>query len=314
MRSVDVDGVGLCWGEGGAGRPVVLLHGLADSHRTWGRVAPVLARSRRVLALDLPGHGLSDRPDASYRLDWYADMVVRWLDLLGIDEVDLVGHSFGGGVAQQMLLALPGRVRRLALVAPGGLGREVGLGLKLLSLSPLVERIGQPFMTPVTRLGLRALGPAFDEDDVAWSSWTNGMPGSARSLSRTVRDIIDWRGQKRQFFDRAGEVEQLPPVHLYWGTRDPIIPIAHAARTTALVSGVGLTTFDAGHFPHREHADAFASALGGFLDATALPSARLLPRPHPRAARRRTVWTRVWAAIRRLWGARRRVPRYSLGS
>ncbi len=120
-------GVDLHWDELGSGRPLVLLHGLCDSLRTWFLVAPTLARSRRVLMLDLAGHGESSRPDASYTLDWHANVVDAWLEMLGLDEVDLVGHSYGGGIAQWMLLRHRKRVRatvpssrRVGLVARWG--------------------------------------------------------------------------------------------------------------------------------------------------------------------------------------------------
>src|SRR3990170_5464631 len=114
-----------------SGPPLVMLHGLCDSYLTWSRVAAALARKRRVILPDLPGHGLSGRPDASYALAWHAEVMGAWLDALGLDTVDLVGHSFGGGVAQWMLLAHRERVRRLVLVAPGGLGRGVSVPLRL---------------------------------------------------------------------------------------------------------------------------------------------------------------------------------------
>jgi pimeloyl-ACP methyl ester carboxylesterase len=110
-----VEGIRLHWAELGSGPPLVLLHGLCDSHRTWFLTAPYLARTRRVLMLDLAGHGESERPDASYSLEWHADMVAAWLAAMGISEADVVRHSYGGGVAQWMLLNHRRRVRRLAL-------------------------------------------------------------------------------------------------------------------------------------------------------------------------------------------------------
>src|SRR5258708_26259998 len=109
----------LAWPELGAGPPLVLLHGLGDSHRTWRRVASRLAERFRVLLPDLPGHGLSDRPDAPYTLDWYAETMLAWLDAIGVPTTSVVGHSYGGGVAQWMVLAQRDRIERLALVAPG---------------------------------------------------------------------------------------------------------------------------------------------------------------------------------------------------
>src|SRR5438128_8422718 len=82
------------WAEAGKGRPCILLHGLSDSYRTWRWVAPELARTRRVLMPDLAGHGLSGRPDASYTLAWHASVIGGWIDALGLDDFDLIGHSF----------------------------------------------------------------------------------------------------------------------------------------------------------------------------------------------------------------------------
>lgn len=89
-------GVDLHWAELGEGRPLVLLHVLADSHLSWSRVAPALAPHRRVLMPDLAGHGLSSRPDASYALKWHAQLITGWLDALALVDADVVGHSYGG--------------------------------------------------------------------------------------------------------------------------------------------------------------------------------------------------------------------------
>jgi pimeloyl-ACP methyl ester carboxylesterase len=296
----DVGGVEIHWVEVGRGRPLVLLHGLTDSHRTWRRVAPALALGSRVLMPDLPGHGLSGRPDAPYDLAWYAGVMGAWMDALGLDELDLVGHSFGGGVAQYLLLEHRHRVRRLGLVASGGLGAEVGLGLRLLAVPGLLDRFGQPFLGPATRLVMRTLG-SFDADDVAWQGWVNSMPGSARALGRTVRDVVSLRGQRRHFLDHAHAIPDLPPVAVYWGERDPIIPVAHAAGFASMVEGASITRFAAcGHFPHRDCAVDLARELGGFLAAPGGGPASLRRAVSvPAAITRRGLLARAWSAIAR---------------
>jgi pimeloyl-ACP methyl ester carboxylesterase len=268
--------VDLHWAELGAGPPLVLLHGLCDSHRTWFPVAPALARSRRVLMLDLAGCGESSRPDASYTLDWHADIVGGWLGALGLDEVDLVGHSFGGGVAQWMLLKHRARVRRLGLESSGGLGREVGPALRWASFPFFVERFGQPFMRFGTTRALNAAGGAFSREEIAILARYNGMPGTARAFSRSVRDVINGWGQHRNFLDRAYEVPALPPVAIFWGDRDPLIPVAHGVEAASLIDGANLTRFPGvGHFPHRQVPARFVQVLEAFLDAPRLPNARL---------------------------------------
>jgi len=261
--------------------PLVLLHGLSNSCRAWSQVGPLLAQRRRVLMPDLPGHGASDRPDADYALHWYARTLARWLEALGIAEADVVGHSFGGGVAQMLLLERSVRIRRLVLVAPGGLGKGVGWWLRLASLSALVERLGQPFMAAATRLVLRAGRDGVTREEILELSRLNAQAGSARAFSRTLRDVIDWRGQRRAFRDRAGELAALPAILLVWGTRDRLIPIAQGRQFAGTLEGVRLEVFEGcGHYPHNECPEAFVRAVQRFLDDPSVPAARLEP---PRA-------------------------------
>ncbi|MFE0020243.1 alpha/beta fold hydrolase [Amycolatopsis sp. NPDC059021] len=98
-----------------AGQPVVLLHGLGSSAATWDTFAAALAEAgRRAIALDARGHGGSSRP-GSYSLELMIGDVLAFLDHRGLDEVDLVGHSMGGSVAQLFAAGHPGRVRRLVV-------------------------------------------------------------------------------------------------------------------------------------------------------------------------------------------------------
>jgi pimeloyl-ACP methyl ester carboxylesterase len=273
-----IDGMRLHWAELGDAAdtvPVVLLHGMLDAHLTWKVVGAALATDRRVLMPDLPGCGLSERPDASYELGWHAQMIARWIETLGLESVDVVGHSFGGGVAQMLLLERQARIRRMVLVASGGLGRGVGFWLRLATLPRVVELFGQPFMAFGTR---RALGGAsgMSEQDIAELSAWNAQGGSARAFARTVRDVIDWRGQSRIFYQRVHEVARLPPVAVFWGDRDAIIPIAHATAFTASVEYVVFKRFDGcGHYLHQERPEAFVTAVREFLDDPSAVSVRL---------------------------------------
>ena len=222
---VTVDGVRLHWAEIGkasSAPPLVLLHGLNNSCLSWfAQMAPLLATDRRVLMPDLPGHGQSERPNVAYELEWYARIIAGWLEALELEQVDIVGHSFGGGVAQMLLLRCPERVRRLVLVAAGGLGKGVGRWLRLASLPYVVEYLGQPFMPLGTHLALRNVREGVTRRDIAELSRLNAQPGSARAFARgSVRNVIDWRGQKHSFFHRVHEIQKLPAMFIMWGDRD----------------------------------------------------------------------------------------------
>ncbi|MET9919301.1 alpha/beta fold hydrolase [Streptomyces sp. NPDC006435] len=115
-RSVDVGGVRLAYRVSGPpdAAPLVLLHALGENAGDWDAVAPVLARDHRVHALDLRGHGRSDRP-GDYSLELMRADVSGFLEALGLDRVDLVGHSMGGVVAYLLAGRHPRRVGRLVL-------------------------------------------------------------------------------------------------------------------------------------------------------------------------------------------------------
>jgi len=284
-RFLDVDGVRLHWVEAGEASelpPVVLLHGLNNSCLSWEHVAPLLAKDRRVLMLDLPGHGQSARPNASYELEWYARIVAHWLEAIEVKTADLVGHSFGGGVAQMLLLECPKRVRRMVLVASGGLGTGVAWWLRLASLPRVVEQFGQPFMAVGTRLALRGVGHGITHEDVMRLSRLNAQPGSARAFARSVRDVVDWRGQRRNFLQRVHEIEMLPAVLVLWGDRDPIIPVAQGKAFADLLDGAIFRVFEGcDHYLHNERPAAFARIVRQFLDD---PTVRKTQLKQPRDA------------------------------
>ena len=141
-RRVSVGGVDTRYLEAGSGPVLVMLHGHEQNAASWRHVMPALARSRRVIAVSLPGHGDSAPPLGGYAPSRdIAPSVAAFLDALEIDTVDLVGHSVGGAVALHLALADPARVRTLTLVASAGLGRAVNPLIALDTL-PGAGRVG----------------------------------------------------------------------------------------------------------------------------------------------------------------------------
>lgn len=305
-RVTTVRGCTMAWTEFGEGPPLVLLHGLVDCHRTWRRVAPRLAERFRVYLPDLPGHGLSGRPDAPYTIEWYADTVAAWLEEVGLDRVHVIGHSFGGGVAQALLLRHRARIERLVLVASGGLGPEVGVPLRLAAfpvfgplLAPAVIRIATPIV-------LRLAGGDYarpEPEEIARLAWLNAAPGSALAFRRTVAGCIDVFGQIEQAWDRLHLVDDLPPIALVWGERDRVVPVRHGYDALERIEGAVFAPYESiGHFPHLEASERFAEDVTAFLDGDRiLPRARLrwLPVIQGREGRVRRWILPVGRAIRR---------------
>ena len=271
----------IAWSEVGSGPPLILLHGLADSHRTWRAVAPRLATRFHVFMLDLPGHGLSARPEAPYTLEWYADTIVKWMDAIGLDRAHVCGHSYGGGVAQWMLLEHRERVDRLALAAAGGLGREVGAALRLAALPGAGPVIESPLFAAVSKLvmqwGFRSL-VGDDDREIERLARLNATPNSGLAFRRTVSGCIGIRGQHVQTWQHIHKLDSLPPLALFWGARDSIIPVSHAHEAARRLGNVTVTVYpECQHSPHLEAAESFAGDLRRFLEDHRREPAYLLP-------------------------------------
>src|SRR3954453_22998720 len=133
-RTVVLGGHELGYLDSGDGPAVLFIHGLTNSSRSWARLFETLNIDHRILAPDLHGHGASAKPMGDYSLSGHAATLRDLLDRLGIDQVTLVGHSLGGGIALQFCRLFPHRVSRLVLISSGGLGRSVSPLLRAATL------------------------------------------------------------------------------------------------------------------------------------------------------------------------------------
>ena len=260
----------------GAGPAVLLLHGIGDSSESWLGVMADLARDHTVVAPDLLGHGGSDKPRADYSVAAYANGMRDLLGVLGIDSATVVGHSLGGGVAAQLAYQYPALCERLVLVAGGGAGREVTPILRVAS-APLAEVFLAPARWPGARPlvqgALRLLALA-DNDlardrahvDRVLASLPDG--DSQVAFTRTLRSVVDWRGQVVTLLDRCYLAEAVPTL-VVWGDRDGVIPVAHGRRVHEAMAGSRLEVFaGAGHFPHHHDHDRFVGLLREFIATT----------------------------------------------
>src|SRR6478752_1588284 len=243
----------------GSGPAILLIHGIGDNSTTWSTVQSKLAQRFTVIAPDLLGHGKSDKPRADYSVAAYANGMRDLLSVLDIDRVTVVGHSLGGGVAMQFAYQYPERCERLVLVATGGISRDVSpwlrlaaapnadLVLPLLSLAP-TQTLGRWFLQANAMLG-SDLGC----DSAPLQRVFAALPDaySRRAFVRTLRAVVDWRGQVITMLDRCYLTRGMPTL-LVWGAHDAVVPFSHARLAHAAMPGSRLEVFeDAGHFPHH---------------------------------------------------------------
>jgi pimeloyl-ACP methyl ester carboxylesterase len=262
----------------GSGPVLLLIHGVGDNSKSWGPVHAKLAQRFTVIAPDLLGHGESDKPHADYSLPAFANGMRDLLAVLGIERVTVVGHSFGGGVAMQFAYQYPQLVERIVLVSAGGVAQEVSLALRLAAMPMGAEALGvlrAPGLMPAMRRIGRAVGTVLGStrlgrDAVDAVQLLEGFqdPAGLAAFARTLRSVVDARGQFVTMLDRSYLVESVP-VQIIWGEDDVIIPVDHAHTAHAAMPGSRVEIFeDSGHMPFHDHPDRFVEVLERFIDST----------------------------------------------
>ena len=260
----------------GQGPALLLLHGLGCDHTTWAPVIQTLARRYTVIAPDLLGHGLSDKPRGDYSVGGYANGMRDLLTVLGIDKVTVVGHSFGGGVAMQFAYQFPERTERMILVAPGGMGPEVTRAIRAITLPGFNSVMGVvtlPGLRHLTTAYLRALcatglAATRDLDEVADIIDSFRDVKARTAIRHVVSAVVDWRGQIVTMADRAYLTAAMP-MCVIWGTEDHVIPVRHAGHAAEMAPGCTVEVIaNAGHFPHKDHPQRFVKIVNDFIRTT----------------------------------------------
>jgi len=124
--------------------------------------------------------------------------------------------------------------------------------------------LGQPWLSVSTR----ATGPLGGRltMDAEERRWVAKRPGTARALHRTVKDVIGMSGQVRHFMDRALEAPSVPPVAVYWGDKDRVIPFSQSKVLPSYLQGARIFRFaGAGHYPHHDFPESVATDLVAFF-------------------------------------------------
>ena len=251
--------------------PVVLLHGLLVTHYAFRNVMGPLARDRRVLAIDLPGAGESDRPkpaDADgYSIAWLADRIDEVLGELSVSKVDVVGHSFGGTLALWLAATRPERVRRLVVVDP--VACEFDL--------PLVGRLAL-----LPRVGPILFESLYRQADLR--RYLRGTVSTPELLDPTAVDVywdrLGRSGGREAAHAMLGDLRALAPLHdrlgeitaptlVVWGDQDKLLPLADGEQLVRTLPDATLHVVEGcGHAVPEEQPEALVQVVRAFLDET----------------------------------------------
>ena len=248
------------------GRPVVLIHGFTDNARDWVPLIPYLAKSERLIVVDIRGHGVSSKPECCYsRVDFAYDIKLL-LDALKIERADIVGHSLGSIITQTFAEYWPERTRKVALISStGGPSQCPAPG------APPPKPPGMDYKTEIAKLH-----DPIDPDSkfmVEW--WSSPTPVDEGFLKRQRRDaaaipVKIWLAVLTQGVTTSDLMSTLPrlkaPALLIWGAKDPIFgPEDRRALREGLPSAPVVLYPEYGHNPFWEDPERVARDLDAFL-------------------------------------------------
>jgi pimeloyl-ACP methyl ester carboxylesterase len=275
LKRIEIDGIPFNYVDVGSGDkdPVLLVHGLGGQWQNWLENIPRLAQERRVVAMDLPGFGLTPEPPdhTDVTITQYGRWVNELADRLELGKVDLVGNSMGGYIAAEVAIQFPERVSQLVLVSAAGISSAEVLEMPILTVGRIaaalasnsVARYRRLAARPVTRhmsLALVARHPRLLKADLAYEGFFKG--GGKPGFDDALRASLDY-----DFRDRLSDVKV--PTLIVWGERDSIIPTRDADEFERLIDDSRKVVMkDCGHVPMAERPQAFNDVLVDFLNET----------------------------------------------
>ncbi len=271
--------------HGGTGRPIVAVHGLGGYAENWSLVAGDLTKLGRVVAVDLPGFGLSG-PAPRHHLQAHVETVAALIESLGAGPATVIGNSMGGLVAELVSAARPELVGRLVLIAPAtplpsvSLPPDPSITIRLAAqavpwLGPSVIRSFQRSLTPEEQVDEtyrivahrpEGLPPAIRRRAIEIATVRRTMGWAVRAFSESARSIGTILLRRRRFDRLLDSIGQ--PTTLIWGTHDRVLPPASlewlAARMPAWRS-VELAAV--GHVPMLETPETVVQVIAADLAA-----------------------------------------------
>lgn len=272
VRYCDAGGVTTRVIEAGRGEPVVLLHGLSGHAESWSRNIVPLAQRFRVLAVDMIGHGLTDKPDRSYLLPAYVEHLDAVLRVTGAREAHLVGQSLGGWVAAWLALEQPEAVRTLTLVTTAGL--KVNLATEgVRQLQSQVRTVTQKALGSPTRDSVRARlewlmhRPDTVTDELVELRYRIFLrEDSRRTMSRMVDDVTGDANLEYALTEERLRALETPTLVL-WSRHNPTTSWEEGEAAAAVIpKGRFELLEECAHWPQFEEPKRFNELTLAFLD------------------------------------------------
>jgi pimeloyl-ACP methyl ester carboxylesterase len=266
------------WMEGDGisdGTPVILIHGISSSVEDWLLNFHALAGQHRVVALDLIGHGRTDKPlAASYQMPDLARFVKDFMDALQIPCAHIVGHSLGAAIALTLAMRYPSYTNKLVLVDSAGLAKEIAPLMRIISIPGVGEFMGRMVLqgSLKKRIALERKtwpDPQVVPDQMLQLKYEATLwQDMHQTYFKTLRSLCNFWGTKKSFYQPIvqGLAALKNPILVVWGAQDDLVPVSQAQIIKDRAPNTRLEIFEnSKHSPMIEHASKFNQLVLEFL-------------------------------------------------
>ena len=256
-RHVVVGGNRIRYLDSGSGSVILLLHGLGGYASKWHDVTKILSESYRVIAPDMVGYGLSDKPVADYTPDFFVEFLDGFIRATGIGRSHIVGASLGGQVAAMFAAGHRRNVSKLVLVSPAGVMRRSTPALDAYIMAALYPR---PRSVEHALMMMEGSGRRPNQRFV--SSFIDNMRRPNAKMA-FMSSLLCFKNSA----DVTAHLKKIKiPTMLVWGHEDPIIPISYASRFSRYIPNCRFERLEnCGHTPYVQMPERFAGLVMDFL-------------------------------------------------
>jgi pimeloyl-ACP methyl ester carboxylesterase len=261
---VNTNGFRIHYTRSGYGPPVILVHGAAAWLYSYRNNVPELSRSFTVYTLDMPGHGYTSPilQNPSYDMDMMSDVLLEFMNTMGIEKADVVGHSSGGAWVLHFAYRNPGKVKKLVLIDANGLDVPVRLTFKLFTYPVIGELFSKFFTTEDVKTGLE---DAFFDKALVTDEMIGEIKAPLTYIENRKAQYLCIRNQNMKMIEKEMPHVKVPAMVL-WGEDDLYLDCAMARKFKEIMPDATVVILEkCGHSAHEEKPEEVNRLIKDFL-------------------------------------------------
>jgi pimeloyl-ACP methyl ester carboxylesterase len=265
-KYLNVKGIKTFYVERGKGKTLLFLHGWGASSFSWRNNLLPLSEHFHVIALDLKGFGLTEKPKEKYDLSEFTEHVKAFIDELGLEKICLVGNSMGGGIAINLTYNFEELIDRIILIDATAIRDEntLPLSFRIVGIKPIGELLS--FFMINRKTVINTLNQVYHDKSKINSEVIEGyykplkLQGSRRVLLSSLRNLSKFKVLKN-YLEKINK-----KCLIIWGEKDPWLPVKYAYEINKKIRDSKLIIIpEAGHVPHEEKPEIVNEAIVNFM-------------------------------------------------